>query len=305
MATRARSPNYPALSLSRALEFARRVYDKNHLHKAAPTVVATAMGYTSLNGNSSTAISALKKYGLLEDVGKDLKVTQGALAILVEPVGSPERARAIVNAAFLPKLFGEINVEYPGRPPSDDILRSFLLRNGFVQSTVDLPIRAYRETMELIEKEKAFFNDDSAKKLSLDVAPKLDNLVTPPIKIEIGDFVQWEASGVLRMEAACAVRGFSEDKVWAFVEGSDTGIPMAELVLEKKGSVPPTLPPKLALPQVETSPVVPGEKEWLRGPLSKSTSYRLIVSGDVGPKEIGKLIKVLEAQKLVFEDEDD
>lgn len=48
-----------------------------------------------------------------------------------------------------------------------------------------------------------------------------------------------------------------------------------------------------------------GEREWLRGPLSKDVSYRLIVNGDVGPKEIGKLIKLLQAQKAVLDDDDE
>ncbi len=47
-----------------------------------------------------------------------------------------------------------------------------------------------------------------------------------------------------------------------------------------------------------------GEREWLRGSLSKETSYRLIVPGDLGPKEIGKLIKILKAQKAVLSDDD-
>jgi hypothetical protein len=47
------------------------------------------------------------------------------------------------------------------------------------------------------------------------------------------------------------------------------------------------------------------EREWLRGPLSKEASYRLIVSGDLGPKEIGKLIKLLEAQQAVLLDDDE
>lgn len=312
MATRARSPNYPALGLPKVIEFARRVYDKNHLHKASPAVVAVAMGYTSLNGNSATAISALKKFGLLEDVDKDLKITQDALAILVEPSGSPERARLILKAALRPNLFEIINAEYPGRPPSDDILRSFLLRNGFVQSTVDLPIRAYRETMELVEKERAFYNDEGAKKpLVTKVAAPLEAEGGSVENIEIGDLVQWEAGGILRMEAPRIVRAFQEHegKTYAFVEGSESGIPMEELLLERKGTAPlgvspPTTPPKLALPQLAEIHASSNEKEWLRGPLSKGVSYRLIVSGDVGSKEIGKLIKLLEAQKLVLEDDD-
>jgi hypothetical protein len=40
-------------------------------------------------------------------------------------------------------------------------------------------------------------------------------------------------------------------------------------------------------------------------PLSKEVSYRLVVAGDLGPKEIGKLIKLLKAQQAVLSDDDD
>lgn len=46
-------------------------------------------------------------------------------------------------------------------------------------------------------------------------------------------------------------------------------------------------------------------REFLYGPLSRSVSFRLKVRGTVGPKELGKLIKLLEIQKSILEDEDD
>lgn len=165
MATRARSPNYPALSLPKALELARRVYDKNHLHPASPPVVAAAMGYTSLNGNSATAISGLKKFGLLEDDGKGLKITQDALTVLVEPAGSVERAKLIVQLSTKPSLFQSLQELYPGTTPNDDILRSYLLKNGFVQQTVDVPIRSYRETMELVDRERSVYSNHQGREL--------------------------------------------------------------------------------------------------------------------------------------------
>ena len=67
MAMKPRSPNYPACSLQKALDYARKVYSQNHLHTAPRDVVAKAMGYGTLNGGSLTAISALKKYGLLDE----------------------------------------------------------------------------------------------------------------------------------------------------------------------------------------------------------------------------------------------
>ena len=47
------------------------------------------------------------------------------------------------------------------------------------------------------------------------------------------------------------------------------------------------------------------EREYLRGVLSRDKSYRLLVSGDIGPKELGKMIKLLQAQKAILEDEPD
>lgn len=47
------------------------------------------------------------------------------------------------------------------------------------------------------------------------------------------------------------------------------------------------------------------EREWARGALSRETSYRLVVAGSFGPKEIGKLIKLLEAHKAVLDDDED
>lgn len=54
-------------------------------------------------------------------------------------------------------------------------------------------------------------------------------------------------------------------------------------------------------------PVQPPEDDdelWLKGPLPGGARYKIFVTGDMGPKEIGKLIKVLEAQKeMLSEDE--
>ncbi len=48
-----------------------------------------------------------------------------------------------------------------------------------------------------------------------------------------------------------------------------------------------------------------GEREMLHGPLSRTVSYRLMTRGDLGAKDLGKLIKILELQKSFLEDSDD
>jgi hypothetical protein len=51
--------------------------------------------------------------------------------------------------------------------------------------------------------------------------------------------------------------------------------------------------------------VMAGERELTTGLLSKDASFRLIVSGNVGVKEIERLIKKLELDKEILADQDD
>jgi transcriptional regulator with XRE-family HTH domain len=44
-----------------------------------------------------------------------------------------------------------------------------------------------------------------------------------------------------------------------------------------------------------------GEREYLRATLSTGAGYRIVTEGDIGPKEVGDIIVMLEAQKAVLE----
>ena len=306
MATKGRSPQYPAFGLGRAIELVRKIHARVHRHKASPLVLVNAVGYTSMNGKSITALSTLKKYELLEEQGTELKVTKTALTILFEPANTPAWKEAMKRAALAPTLFSKLCHAYPGSIPQDELVRSYLLQNGFLVNTVDMPVRAFRDTMALVKGFLDGYNDDNGgDSLDLEESDFDDPLnLGDKLEIEIGDLVQWESGGTPKWGAPRVVRDLQDG--WAFVEGIENGIPMEELVLEKKATTSPLqqplTPPRLPLPVVATQPQQ-GEKEWLRGPLSKGASYRLIVSGDVGPKEIGKLIKLLEAQKEVLDDD--
>lgn len=304
---RVRSPNYPAISLKQAVEQADKIYKKEHTHKASREVVAKAMGYGGLNGASLTAISSLKKYGLLEEANDELKISRDALTILVDPKDSQDRAKAIVRAAFTPVLFDDLQTQYGRTPPSDENLRAFLLKRGFSQQAVDTPIRAYRETLELVSEAERIYSSIGSNK-QRDTEAGHDGDAEYEDQVEVGDYIQWESGGVLQFDTGRRVRAIQshEGSDWVFVEGSETGIPMSEVMIEQKGvgqplKVPPTLP------EAETATVKFGttEREWLRGPLSKDFSYRLIVTGDLGPKEIGKLIKLLEAQREILSDDEE
>lgn len=60
----------------------------------------------------------------------------------------------------------------------------------------------------------------------------------------------------------------------------------------------------LAAPQSRIVEMAQGERELQSGMLSKGASYRVIVSGQIGVKEIERLIKKLEMDKEILADED-
>ncbi|MGE3066309.1 MAG: hypothetical protein AB7K67_12020 [Hyphomicrobiaceae bacterium] len=152
MDKRLRSPNYPSISLKEAIEKIAVLYQAYQQHPATREVVAKGLGYNSLNGASATVISALNKYGLLEGRGEDLRVSERALSIL-HPHTPAERIEALRDAALEPKLFADLNEKFPGGITSDELLRNYLLRNGFAVNAVTHAIQAYRETSEFVTQE--------------------------------------------------------------------------------------------------------------------------------------------------------
>lgn len=158
MDKRVRSPNYPAVGLQEAVNRVGALYKVQHTHLAPREVVAKGLGYSSLNGASATAISALLKYGLIDREGEDLKVSERAMKIL-HPHSPQEKAAAIRDAAAAPALFAELLEKFPGQMPNDDLLRNYLVRRGFAESALSAVISAYRETSEMANREAGAYDD--------------------------------------------------------------------------------------------------------------------------------------------------
>lgn len=146
---RVRSPNYPQFGLNDAIRRAAQVFEKERQHQMPKDVLAKHLGYGGLNGASLGAISALLKYGLVEQQGESYRVADRALAIL-HPRSEAEKAEALRAAALSPALFAELAEQFKGGPPSDDNLRAYLVRKGFAQSALSGAIQAFRETIDLI-----------------------------------------------------------------------------------------------------------------------------------------------------------
>ena len=135
------------------MEGIKRVFDAEGNRRTSSEDVAKALGHQSLSGNARTKVSALRKYGLLEPQGDGLKVSNEALSIINLPREDPEHVEALRNAALRPTLFAELSETYGDTPPSDGVLRNYLLKKEFSPRAADEVIRLYRSTMDLVSLE--------------------------------------------------------------------------------------------------------------------------------------------------------
>jgi hypothetical protein len=152
MEKRVRSPNYPGLSLPEAIQRIHSLYKAQHTHAAPREIIAKGIGYNSLNGASATAISAIGKYGFLEKSGEGFKLSERAMSIIA-PHNPAEKAEALKAAAMEPKLFADLFERFPPPLPNDEVLRNYLIRAGFAPSAVSPAVLAYRETIDLVDRE--------------------------------------------------------------------------------------------------------------------------------------------------------
>lgn len=146
-----RSPAYPAIDLETAIQRVRQLYDKEGRHATPVTTIASAWGYSSLNGAALGAIAALKKYGLLDEEGasEDRKARLSRLADDI--IGNPDEAKrtqAIREAALRPAIHQEMWDKYHNDLPSDRNLTWELTRDrGFTDRGAAEFIRVYKATI--------------------------------------------------------------------------------------------------------------------------------------------------------------
>lgn len=286
---RLRSPGYPSVSLQGALEYVEQIYTLNRTNTIDREAAAKSMGYSGSSGASDKTIANLAHYGLAEKAGKgEIRVTQLAVDIL-RPESDATKSVAIREAAGNPQLFALLTEKFPDGHFSPDALKNSLSRMGFQEAAIPSASRAYAETCQFLEQVGAYDSYDKPQSDGAESVPL--NGKRPFGGASIGDLVQWESDGALQFNSPVRVRDVSEDGQWAFVDGSETGVPMDELVVEQQAPKQSITPPTLPLGKQT------GEKEWVRAPLGKGAYARILVSDDLSDAQIERLRIVLDAMK--------
>jgi hypothetical protein len=129
-----RSVNYPFLTLEAAIEQARRLWASVGSNRVPIPAAGAAWGYAERSSGLRSTVSALKQYGLLQDIGegaqRQVRLTDRALDIFLEAPESAKHKDALRAAVSSPKIYREVFDRFPaGLPAQDHAISSFLLRD--------------------------------------------------------------------------------------------------------------------------------------------------------------------------------
>jgi hypothetical protein len=249
-AKKERSPSFPYIGLTKALERAAAIYAHARRHDARVADVAAAWGLAPKSSGTLQTIAALLAYGLLEDQGsgeaRKLKITDLAFKAL-EDQRPGAREGALAEAAMKPKLIAEYVEKWKDGRPADAICISELrIDRGFTEDGAKAFLRVFDDTGGFTKASNSDINNDIPY-------------------------------GAIRQEREKIVDNSPADQ---------------------------RLPPKPAPTRQTKGTLMEGERELTTGLLSKDASFRLIVSGNVGVKEIERLIKKLELDKEILADQE-
>jgi len=255
--TKHRSPNYPVIGLRAALNRAAQLYKRYKRNPVPINLAHKEWDYKEHSGLGNQVVGALRSFGLVSVEGKenDRRVSLTDLAYRIFNHGSTGSAAwhdLLKKAALEPPIYAELWAKWGGDDfPDDGLIKHYLILDReeakFNPDKVDGFIENFRDTLR-------FANLLPNGTLEQEAT---DNVVIKTSSVAVGDYVQWTNAGKDMFDPPQLVRGISNDGQWAFVEGSETGVPMNELTAmnvkpDAKSSLSPTPPPSPFAPSSGT-----------------------------------------------------
>ncbi len=152
---RTRSPAYPAVGLPQAMEMITVIFRHFQAHAAPVEAIGEALEMKPGGSSLNVRLSALKKYGLLEEEenektgAKSYRVTALAKDLIVSPKDDPGRGEALRKAALMPTIYDALWSRFGPELPADSLIRAHLVRDrNFNAQQVDGMISDFRATVE-------------------------------------------------------------------------------------------------------------------------------------------------------------
>lgn len=257
--TQDRSPSFPYIGLSKAIERAEQLYGFTKRHDVR--MVDAAKPAWNLGPKSSATlqtVAALISFGLVEASGtgetRKIKLSDLAYRAIADPRHGA-REQALAEAALKPKLISEFWQTWrDDRPPEATCIGDLHIDRGFTSDGAKAFLRVYDDTIRYVSGASSDKGGDSNGLKTEDAAP-------PVTAVSVGDVVRVEVGGQIVVERS-AVRAIQEHggSQYVFVEGQEAGALMSDVTLLEKAPsrvAAPTLP----LPDQAARAAKPGWKE--------------------------------------------
>lgn len=215
-----RSPNFPAVSLKKAVELTGQLYGEYKKHEIPVNLVHKAWDYAEHGSAGNRCIAAIKSFGLIEVIGsgktRKIKVSENGHRI---HGNAPDIKEILKKAALLPLLHAELWNHFNANIPNDDLLKNYLLwehQPAFNEQSVSGFISEFRDTISYaklgssdIIGEKALYVEDNEVEdkpindRSLKMPPITGNTFDQPIPLPDG------STAVLRMPRPMSDENFT------------------------------------------------------------------------------------------------
>lgn len=151
---RGRSPGYPGIGLRDALDKAQVLLDREGTNPVPLDSALDHWGYRPGSGPGNTAVSALRKFGLVTYAGKSddrrVVLTDRARRILLSEPGDADRDTHLREAALSPRIFEILWAEHQehGMPSDASLARTLQRDYAFTKAGAAECVASYRDTLE-------------------------------------------------------------------------------------------------------------------------------------------------------------
>jgi hypothetical protein len=243
-----RSPAYPFISISKALEQTRALHKQEGEYLAPLSSAFDAWGYGLKSSGGRQTMAALKYYGLIDIVGegdaRKVKISDAARRILLDSREDETEKKALIRkVAMNPTAHQAIFNEYPRGLASDGSVIHFLTFGlGFKGDAPKDLLAEFKETASviglyqpenLVDKEAAGAQSGGDK--------------TPPPEVVVGSKIQWNSQGVDQFPGGGTVLAVSDDGQWVFTDQGASAVQISEVIIVEQtaplaGQTPPPAP---------------------------------------------------------------
>jgi hypothetical protein len=299
--------------VEKALSQVRALYKAEGKYETPASSATASWGYSIKSSGGRQTLATLKYYGLIDVSGdgdnRKVKVSSTALDILLDTrEDETEKKKLIRKVALTPPVHKALLDTYPDGLASDGTVTHYLVK------TLGYSPDAAREVLAEFKQTSAYADLYGAPVEGGETNAATNNLAeSARSPIEVGSKIQWTSGGVDQLVTPATVLGLSADGAWVFIDASESAVPADEVTVVKPATAtevkPPMAPPEvLAAREALKVSALPtptdGQTILSQGKL-KSGSFEIRVTGEIGPKEIGKIIKLLEAQKQILSEDDE